>query len=210
MSKNNDKTQRINLAVLGNSAVGKTSFILRYAEERFDNNYTPTLGIDFLIKETISPNGEKLKIYLYDTAGQEKFKSISLNTIKLADGIVLIYDISNQKSFESIAEWTISIKNLPEEDYPILLIGNKCDLIEERIVEKNEGEEEARKNGFLFYETSNKDGTNIEESINFLISKILEKRKTKNENENKNKNESTNKFQLDKNKTGKRKKFCNC
>ena len=198
---------RINLVILGNSSVGKTSFILRYVQQEYKNTYIPTVGIDFLIKEFILPTGQKLKIYLYDTAGQEKFRAIAVNSIKLAEGIVLMYDISKLETYELIENWIKTIKDTTGEDFPVLLIGNKCDLINERIVEKKEGEEMAKKNGFLFFETSNKNGINIDESISALISKILQKRE---KNENKKDSNLENCFQLNKKKETKARVECNC
>ena len=179
--------ERINLFVLGNAAVGKTSFILRYCENEFKDNYLSTVGIDFLAKTVILPNNREGKICFYDTAGEEKYRAISFNLIKTADGIILMYDITSQKSFEAISGWINSIKEVKGEDFPIVLIGNKCDKEEEREVGKEEGENEAEKYNFGFFETSNKDGINVENAVMDLISKVIKKRNKKQSKKEKNK-----------------------
>ena len=179
--------ERINLFVLGNAAVGKTSFIVRFCENEFKDNYLATVGIDFLAKTVILPNNREGKICFYDTAGEEKYRAISFNLIKTADGILLMYDITSQKSFEAISGWINSIKEVKGEDFPIVLIGNKCDKEEGRKVEKEEGENEAEKNNFGFFETSNKDGINVEKAVMDLISRVIKKR-----NEKQSKNEKKN------------------
>ena len=206
-----DENQKICLFTLGNSAVGKTCFILRFTKNTFNNTYISTIGIDFLSKNTTLPNGEKYKVLFYDTAGQEKYRSIAFNLMKGAEGIILMYDITKRATFESITEWVQSIKEAKGESFPIVLIGNKCDLEEEREISKEEGENEAKKHGFLFFETSNKNGTNIEEATVALIEKVVELKK-KNENQNSQKDESNinskNSTKLDVKKTIKKKHSC--
>ena len=149
------------------------------APHLFKDNYSDTVGIDFLAKTVILPNNKEGKICFYDTAGEEKYRAISFNLIKTADGILLMYDITSQKSFEAISGWINSIKEVKGEDFPIVLIGNKCDKEEEREVGKEEGENEAEKYNFGFFETSNKDGINVENAVMDLISKVIKKRNKK-------------------------------
>ena len=204
--------EKINIILLGNSEVGKTSFILRYTEDYFQPIYLTTIGIDFKVKNIKFSNNKTYKLFFYDTTGQEKYKSISLNLIKNCDGILLMYDITKNKSFESITTWMESIKNLKEENFPIVLVGNKTDLKDKREVEKEEGKEIAKKYGIDFFEISNKDGINVEESCLALVKKIIEY-KEKNielqkENEEKD-NQTYNSVTLKKiNKEKKKKKCC--
>ena len=172
--------ERINLFTLGNSQVGKTCFILRYTKNTFNSTYISTIGIDFLTKNALLPNGEQYQILFYDTAGQERYTSIAFNLMKGADGILLMYDVTQRKTFESITYWVKSIKETKGENFPVVLIGNKCDLKEQKEISREEGESEAEKNGFLFFETSNKDWTNVEEATMALISKVVELRKKQN------------------------------
>ena len=166
--------EKINIILLGNSEVGKTSFILRYTEDFFQPIYLTTIGIDFKVKNITFSNNKSYKLFFYDTTGQEKYKSISLNLIKNSDGILLMYDITKKKSFESITNWMESIKDIKEESFPIVLVGNKTDLKDKREVQKEEGKEIATKYGIDFFEISNKDGINIEESCLSLVKKIIE------------------------------------
>ena len=161
---------------LGNSNVRKTSYILRYADNIYQTVYLATYGIDFKIKIITLPNQKKLKILFYDTSGEEKFKSISLNTIKNADGILLLYDITNQDSFEAISGWIKSIRESKGGNIPIVLLGNKCDLENNREITKEEGKKLANEYNIGFFEISNKKGINIEESCLELINKIIENR----------------------------------
>ncbi len=203
--------EKINIILLGNSEVGKTSFILRYTEDYFQPIYLTTIGIDFKVKNIKFSNNKTYKLFFYDTTGQEKYKSISLNLIKNCDGILLMYDITKNESFESITTWMESIKNVKEEIFPIVLVGNKTDLKDKREVEKEKGKEIAKKYGIDFFEISNKDGINIEESCLALVKKIIEY-KEKNielqkENEEKD-NQTYNSVTLKKINKKKKKKCC--
>ena len=168
--------EKINLIALGNQEVGKTSFILRYINNSFRKVYLSTMGIDMQIKNITLPENKILKIFFYDTAGEERFKSISFNVLKYSDGIVLMYDITNKKSFDSISGWMESIKESKGDNFPVVLVGNKSDLNEKREVTKEEGKKLANNYKIYFFETSNKIGTNVEECCSKLINKILEKK----------------------------------
>ena len=106
-------------------------------------------------------NGKTYSIHFYDTAGQERYRSVALNIIKTCHGIILMYDITDQSSFDAIPEWIKDIRDNQKPDYPIILLGNKCDLEGKRIISKEAGEELAKKYKLSFFETSNKDGTNL-------------------------------------------------
>ena len=181
--KNNDNgnKEKINIMTLGRFDVGKTCFIIRFTQNTFKDTIITT-GID-LITTNIKLNNEKAyQVNIYDTAGQEKYKSMSTNTIKSADGILLMYDITNQKSFDLIDEWMKSIHEIKGDNFPIILIGNKTDLNDLRVISKEEGEELSLKYKLKFFETSNKDGTNIKDAALALINLIIEKQeKEKNE-----------------------------
>ena len=162
----------INLLALGNSTVGKTAYLLRNTENTFKPSL-PTIGIDSRLKKIELENGKKVNAKFYDTSGQERFHSLSANFIKRADGVILMYDITNRESFDTISKWLDDIIDYKERDFPIILVGNKCDLENERKVPKEEGESFANKLNVKFYETSNKDGINIEESSRELIKIVL-------------------------------------
>ena len=176
---NSDSTRKIKLFLLGDSSVGKTSFAYKYVKNIFRDEHLATIGYQNLIKNITLKSGENLKIIFYDTAGQEKFKAIAYNLIKSANGIILMYDITNRKSFNSIPEWINDIIENKGINFPIVLIGNKCDLEEQRQVETDEGKELAEIYEFCFYEASSKEGINVEESILKLASAAFELKKNK-------------------------------
>ena len=167
------ENDKIILSVLGNSGVGKTSFIMKFTDNTFQESYLATYGIDFKTK-FVTINNYKYRVDLYDTAGQERFRSISVNSIRMSDGVILIYDITNEFSYENIYGWMDNIYQVKGKDFPVILIGNKCDKDEERVVSKEKGEEMAKKYNITFFEASNKMGTNIEEAGLKLINKIVE------------------------------------
>ena len=214
MDKKKNELEKFNVMTLGNSSVGKTSYILRYTEKTFEEVYLTTLGIDFKTKIIKLPNNQKYRIDYYDTAGQERYKSISLNAIKNTQGVILMYDITNKKSFDAITKWMKDIIEAKGQDFPIVLLGNKCDMEQERQVTKDEGEKLAQKYNLSFFETSNKTGKNIEEAGLELINKILDirekTRKTLKDFEIIDEN-NDNVIKLDKNLLKKKKKQkCNC
>ena len=174
MSKKKEKIDKINIITLGNSSVGKTSLIQRYVDEIFKDTLA-TIGFNTKFKTKILSNGEKLKVYFYDTSGQEKYNSLSFNYIKNCHGILLMYDISKKESFLKIKDWLNNIFEHKDKDFPILLLGNKCDLEEKREVTKEEGDQLAKELKLNFYETSNKDNINIEKAITELIEMVYKK-----------------------------------
>ena len=171
----NEKLEKIKIMALGNNVVGKTSFILRFTENKFEKNYLATVGIDYQIK-IITIKEKQYKLCFYDTVGQEKYRSITLNVIKDAQGILLMYDITIINSFDSIPNWIKSIKDVKGSDFPMVLVGNKIDLESERKITKEQGEKFAKENGIEFFEISNKNGINIQEAGLALVNKILEKK----------------------------------
>ena len=166
----------IKLIVLGNTSVGKSSFILKYIEDKFVLNYMATLGMDFKQKKLKLKNGQEVRLRIYDTAGQERFKSVAVSFIKKAEGVILIYDIGNKATFESLEEWIKNIKESGKENLPIILVGNKCDLPpEKRQVELIEGKDKAEEFNIPFFETSCKEGINIKEVFEKIVEDITGK-----------------------------------
>ena len=162
----------INILALGNSTVGKTSYLIRNTKNKFEMHLS-TIGYNILKKKIDLKDGKKVNINFYDTSGQERYHSLAPNFIKKADGIILMYDITNRESFDTISKWWEDILDNKEKDFPIILVGNKTDLENERQVQREEGENIAKELNFKFFEVSNKEGTNIKESSLELISMVL-------------------------------------
>ena len=162
----------IKIMVLGNSAVGKTSFILKYTENTYQEVHLSTVGVDSKEKH-ITLDGKKYRLSIFDTTGQERYKSLAFSLIKNTDGIILIYDVTDESSFKAVPDWVQSAREKKGENYPMIILGNKIDLEDERKVKTEDGEELAQKYGLDFYEISNKENVNIENAILTLVKKIL-------------------------------------
>ena len=170
------KIEDIKVITLGNSSVGKTSFLMKYTDNSFTLTYTATLGIDFKQKKIKLKDGRDVRLRIFDTAGQERYKSVSASFIKKADGVILIYDIGDLESFEAVDNWIKSIREIGKDNLPIILVGNKCDLSDDkRQVSLKEGQDKANEYNIPFYETSCKEGINIKEVFEKLVDDIMEK-----------------------------------
>jgi len=152
------------LLLIGDSGVGKTCVLFRFSDDTFNTTFISTIGIDFKIK-TVELQGKKIKLQIWDTAGQERFHTITTSYYRGANGILLVYDITNPKSFDNISKWLRNINEHASEDVERMLIGNKCDMEEKRMISKERGEKVAEENGIKFYETSAKDNVNIEHAF---------------------------------------------
>ena len=177
MSEKYNTQGKVIIMTLGESSVGKTSFINKYVENTFNNLMTSTIGIEYHSKKITLPTGEEIEITIYDTPGQEQYNTITASVIRSAEGILLIYDITKQKTFDKLNKWFNKIREIKGEDFPMVLIGNKCDLEEHRVIYRDEGEKLARENEIQFFETSCVDRTNIENSVLILTYEIIEKQK---------------------------------
>ena len=177
--KDTNNVYEARVITLGDSGVGKANFIFRFIDDKFSLNYFSTFGIDTKFKNVKLDNGCEIKFKIYDTAGQERFKSISQNYIKKANGILLMYSISDKASFNNIENWMTNIKENSGNKNAIVLIATKCDLNEERVVSKESGEALAKQFGINFYETSSKSNINIKEAFFDIAGQIIEKNKGK-------------------------------
>ena len=175
---NNNKTSSdykyiFKLILIGNSGVGKSSIIQRYMKQTFEESYKCTIGVDFLMK-TLEINNKTVKLQLWDTAGQEKYKSMVASYYRGANVALVVFDLTNHSSFDSLPLWIENYyKNGPEQKN-IILIGNKNDLVEERQVTKEEAELFSETNNMMYFETSAKEGDNIEYVFNYTAEKLLD------------------------------------
>jgi len=162
------------ILLLGDSTVGKTCFLLRYMDDSFLDLHMATIGLDYRLKTMILEDQKIVKVQLWDTAGQDKFRAITRNYYKGASGIILLFDVTNIKSFENIKKWINEIKEEISEKVSIILIGNKIDNANERKISKEQGEKLASEIGVKFFETSAKTGEGINECVFYLVKKIFE------------------------------------
>ena len=170
---NYDKTCQILL--IGDSSVGKTSLIQRYANGIFKEEYLATVGLDYYTKQEMINNINVL-VKLWDTAGQERFKALTPNYFRNAEGVVLAYDVTNSESFENLKFWINSIKsNLGEKNIfiPIIIIGNKIDMEDMRDITKEDANKFAKENNYKYFETSAKTGEGVDEAIRDLVNQVL-------------------------------------
>ncbi|MCJ1287735.1 Ras- protein Rab-6B [Xylographa vitiligo] len=152
--------KKFKLVFLGEQSVGKTSLITRFMYDSFDNMYQATIGIDFLSK-TMYLEDRTVRLQLWDTAGQERFRSLIPSYIRDSSVAVVVYDISSLKSFQNTRKWVDDVRGERGNDVIIVLVGNKTDLGDKREVTQAMGEEEAKRCGALFVETSAKVGANV-------------------------------------------------
>ena len=154
----------VKVIVLGSSEVGKTCILNRYFNNEFQENALSTIGIDFQTK-FFKFDDQKVKVNYTDTAGQEKFRAISVNYLKGTNGVILVFDITNKESFDLLETWMNDLKENNKVDISKVLIGNKLDLAEDRQVQKEEAEKFAESIGCKYYEGSAKSGENIKEAL---------------------------------------------
>ena len=163
--------------IIGDAAVGKSNLLVRYTSGQFKEEYQLTIGVEFGSNNVIISDNT-YRIQIWDTAGQENFRSITRSYYKNTACAIIVYEISNKKSFENISSWIEECKNSAPKSILMVLVGNKCDLEDTREVTEEEGREFAEKNGMLFFETSAKTGKNVEElfkqSVKVIDQKIKE------------------------------------
>ena len=161
------------ICLIGNICVGKTSLLARYADNSFKESYANTIGVDFRVI-TLKYKDIIAKVHIWDTAGNERFKSITINYYRSSHGFIYVYDITSKESFENLDIWI----NLTNENCGTnainFLVGNKSDLEKEREVTKEEGEEFAKKYDLIFIETSAKNNDNVGKLFEFFTYKLIE------------------------------------
>uniref|UniRef100_A0A8W7PU78 Ras-related protein Rab-3 n=1 Tax=Anopheles coluzzii TaxID=1518534 RepID=A0A8W7PU78_ANOCL len=148
------------LLIIGNSSVGKTSFLFRYADDSFTSAFVSTVGIDFKVK-TVFRHDKRVKLQIWDTAGQERYRTITTAYYRGAMGFILMYDITNEESFNSVQDWVTQIKTYSWDNAQVILVGNKCDMEDERVISFERGKQLADQLGVEFFETSAKENVHV-------------------------------------------------
>ena len=160
--------------IIGDAAVGKSNLLLRYTHGQFKPEYQLTIGVEFGAKN-VQINDKVYRIQIWDTAGQENFRSITRAYYKSSACALVVYDISNRESFNNVSTWIEECKGQSPKTIFMVLVGNKSDLADKRQVNTEEGQELAEKYGMLFYESSAKTGTNVEEIFLESTNKIAQR-----------------------------------
>mmetsp|Transcript_6346 Transcript_6346/g.10568 ORF Transcript_6346/g.10568 Transcript_6346/m.10568 type:complete len:213 (+) Transcript_6346:83-721(+) len=161
----------IKLLLIGDSGVGKSCLLLRFSDDSFTPSFITTIGIDFKIR-TIELDGRRIKLQIWDTAGQERFRTITTAYYRGAMGILLVYDVTDEKSFGNIRNWIRNIEQHATESVNKMLIGNKCDMVDKKVIETERGQQLADEYSIKFMETSAKNSINVDQAFITLAQDI--------------------------------------
>ena len=167
------------LILIGNSGTGKTSIINRYINEKFEDSYKCTIGVDFILKK-IKINNQNIKLQIWDTAGMEKYKQITTSYYRGAHGAIVVFDLTNKDSFNDVQKWVNDFYNITNQSSnmrSVVIVGNKSDLIEKREVNKDDIDKYISINNLSYVETSAKDGLNIEKMFVGITEELMGKYK---------------------------------
>jgi Ras-related protein Rab-1A len=159
------------ILLIGDSGVGKSCLLLRFADDSWTETHISTIGVDFKIK-TLNIDGKTVKLQIWDTAGQERFRTITSSYYRGAQGIILVYDCTDKESFNNVKQWMGEIDRYACENVNKLLVGNKCDLVDEKTVDTNTAKEFAAGYEIPFIETSAKTAHNVEQCFVSLATAI--------------------------------------
>jgi len=160
--------------IIGDTGVGKSCLLLQFTDKRFQPVHDLTIGVEFGAR-MISIDNKQIKLQIWDTAGQESFRSITRSYYRGAAGALLVYDITRRDTFNHLTSWLDDARQHSNSNMTIMLIGNKSDLEHRRAVTYEEGEQFAKENGLIFLETSAKTAQNVEEAFINTAKKIYDK-----------------------------------
>jgi small GTP-binding protein len=161
----------LKIVVVGDSGVGKTCFLIRFARGLYDEESQPTLGVEFMTK-IVQTESHRIQLQLWDTAGQEVFRSVTRGYYRGAAGAIVMFDLTSRDTFDSVGQWLQDIKDVARQNVVTILLGNKADLEERRAVPSAEAEAFATAHAMQYFETSAKTGLNVAEAINETIPRI--------------------------------------
>ena len=161
------------IIIIGDAAVGKSNILTKYSKNEFSENTKSTVGVELGVKY-IKVKGVNAKIQIWDTAGQERYRSITSSYYKGSHGCFIVYDITNESSFDNVEKWYEYVQKEAGKNISIILVGNKCDLENERKITKEKGQEKAKNLKCAFFETSALSGVNISEIFEELTNNIYE------------------------------------
>ena len=160
------------ILLIGDSGVGKTCLMFRFSDQKFQESYISTIGVDFKMK-TLEVDGKKIRLQIWDTAGQERFRTITSSYYRGANGIIVIFDTTEEDSFENVKHWLSEIERYATDGVSKMLVGNKCDMTDARAVETATAQEVADKLDVPFFEASAKTAENVDEIFLRMARDIL-------------------------------------
>ncbi|XP_058805000.1 ras-related protein Rab-35 [Phymastichus coffea] len=164
------------LLIIGDSGVGKSSLLLRFADNTFNGNYITTIGVDFKIR-TVDVDGERVKLQIWDTAGQERFRTITSTYYRGTHGVIVVYDVTSGDSFANVKRWLHEIEHNCDVVVNRILVGNKNDAPNQKVVLTEDAQRFANQMGIKLFETSAKDNTNVEEMFMAITREVLRTKK---------------------------------
>jgi len=164
----------LKILIIGESGVGKSSLLLRFANDTFDPEISATIGVDFKVKE-MDNHGNKIKLAIWDTAGQERFRTLTPSYYRGGQGAILVYDVTCRESFQKVEDWLTELETYSTSpDIKKILVGNKCDMEGERMVSRDEGKNFARRHQMMFIEASAKTKEGVQTAFEELVEKIIQ------------------------------------
>jgi len=174
MALNPEYDYLFKLLLIGDSGTGKSCLLLRFADDTYTDSYVSTIGVDFKIR-TLELEGKTVKLQIWDTAGQERFRTITSSYYRGAHGIIVVYDVTDQDTFTNVKTWLGEIERYAVEGVNRLLVGNKSDLTNKKVVDYNVAKEFADSQGIPFLETSAKNASNVEQAFLIMATQIKER-----------------------------------
>lgn len=163
------------MVLIGDSCVGKSCVLIRFADDNFTENHVTTIGVDFRFR-SLEISGHSIKLQIWDTAGQERYKTITNSYYRGAEGVVIVFDLTNRDSFMNIKDWLTEARNGIDASTEILVFGNKADLQNQRQVSEKEIREFTANTGIEIIECSAKAGTGIEDGFVMMTKRLMESR----------------------------------
>jgi len=163
------------IVVIGDSGVGKSNLLSRFTRNEFNLESKSTIGVEFATR-SVSIEGRTIKAQIWDTAGQERYRAITSAYYRGAVGALVVYDITKESSFENVEKWLVELRENATADITMMLVGNKIDLSQGRVISSEVGKAFADKNGISFMEASAMTASNVEASFHQILSEIYHKK----------------------------------
>ncbi|KAK8818237.1 hypothetical protein WA556_006058, partial [Blastocystis sp. ATCC 50177/Nand II] len=180
MNLNRNYDYLFKIVLIGDSGVGKSSLLLRFADGAFTDSFISTIGVDFRFR-TVETLDKTAKLQIWDTAGQERFRTITSAYYHGADAVFIVYDVTDKDSFKNVEEWLQEVRKYTDNQVELCIVGNKSDRVDEKEVSTVAGQDCATSIGASFYETSAKDASNVEEVFMSMAETLVKREQTKKE-----------------------------